>query len=870
MRGTALVILAWNQWPLTRRCLDSVLATDLAHAEIIVVDNGSTDETREALAAYADRVRIIGLPENLGFVRGMNTGIAAARRHDDVVLLNNDLVIRQRDWLERLRDAAYAAPDHGVVGCRLLEAEPGRRLMHTGGFIEPEQLWGQQSESGQMELDVGQYLRTRRVQGIAFAVAYLRRDCLDRVGTLDEAFHSYYEDTDYCLRAADAGVATVVAGAVTVHHDQHGSTKDDGGFRKGLWARSRATFASRWQQRLIDAYRGDGLWHGVTRASHVHAQLSRMLVRRLDARGLRMAFEPAMHELADVSDFRIAVAAARSMPALPDVAFACAPGAPRAARGRHRTALAFSEWDAVPPDWVAGANGIDRLIVPDIDQRDLLRRSGVTTAIDVVRFGVDIDYAHPHVPAMPHPAGAFTWMAVVEDWHRDAPDVLVTAFRRAFHADDAVELVVYIRPGDDEMTILDRLRPLVEPREGGRTRLMAGWNFHDYEWPKLLAHADAYVSARRGGGWDIHAHEAVAAGRILVAPAYGSQRELVERWGVEVATTPADATGTHGLRWRESDAEALEATLKSVHVQRYGLKALARRRAADFAARHDIDATADAIIALAGSGAGIGLPAARPRAHHPADAAQPGGQIVVLGMHRSGTSSIGGLLHLFGAWAGPDDALLKGPDNPKGHFEHGELHMACVRRLATAGGDWRTPPDESPPAAIDAFRREAAAVLDTLEPRRPWFIKEPRLCLLARELLPLLTHPVFVHVVREPTAVARSLAQRDAMSAGHATALWERYTRDAFDTTRGWRRIVVDYDALVAAPVATARAMFDALVEAGVKGLSMPDDDTILAWIEPGRAHAGASIDDIAFTASQAALRDAIADRSILDRDATA
>ena len=111
MRGTALIVLAWNKWALTARCLDSLLATDLDGAEVLVVDNGSSDETPEAIAAYAGRVRYIRLAENLGFVRGMNAGIAAARPDDDVVLLNNDLKFTQRDWLNRLRDAAYSAPD---------------------------------------------------------------------------------------------------------------------------------------------------------------------------------------------------------------------------------------------------------------------------------------------------------------------------------------------------------------------------------------------------------------------------------------------------------------------------------------------------------------------------------------------------------------------------------------------------------------------------------------------------------------------------------------------------------------------------------------------------------------------------------------
>ena len=74
MRGAALIILAWNQWPLTRRCLDTLLAQTLDQAEIIVVDNGSDVETIDGLNAYADRIRIVRLPSNLGFVRGMNAG----------------------------------------------------------------------------------------------------------------------------------------------------------------------------------------------------------------------------------------------------------------------------------------------------------------------------------------------------------------------------------------------------------------------------------------------------------------------------------------------------------------------------------------------------------------------------------------------------------------------------------------------------------------------------------------------------------------------------------------------------------------------------------------------------------------------------
>jgi hypothetical protein len=237
-------------------------------------------------------------------------------------------------------------------------------------------------------------------------------------------------------------------------------------------------------------------------------------------------------------------------------------------------------------------------------------------------------------------------------------------------------------------------------------------------------------------------------------------------------------------------------------------------------------------------------------------------------MHRSGTSSVAGLLARMGVWPGADSALLVGPDNPRGHYELAELHSVCLRRLAAAGGDWKHPPASAPAAAIDAFRREAAAVLETLEPRRPWFVKEPRLCLLVRDLLPLLTRPVFVHVVRDPLEVADSLAARDRMARGDALALWERYTRAGFAATRGWPRVVVDYGELIADAYAVATRLHADLVALGIEGLVSPDPVAVAGWIEPElRRHGADDRDPSALTATQRALLGAIEDGSVLDLD---
>lgn len=869
MRGATLIVLAWNQWALTRRCLDSLLASALDAAQVLVVDNGSIDETPQRLADYADRVRVLSLPENLGFVRGMNAGIAAAGADDDVVLLNNDLVFTQADWLGRMRDAAYARPENGIVGCRLLGPEAEGRVYHVGGFIEPDELHGEQTESGFIERDVAQFPHRRRVQAVAFAVAYLRRDCIERIGVLDTAFHSYFEDTDYCLRAADAGIASVIAGDVTLRHDQHGSTRDDGGFRARLFAQSRETFASRWRSRLRDAYRGDVLWHGVTRSPSAEAHLARLLLPRLDARGLRMRFEPVTGEAGAAQDRRLEIAERRHGSALPEAALVCAAGTEFArARGAYRVGLAFGEWDRVPQAWVAASRTLDRLLVPDTFQRDAFASAGVGVPIGILPFGVDGDYCHPDVPVPARPNDRFVFVAIVEQLHRDAADVLVAAFRSTFECDEAVELLVHIRPGRDAAAIRASLQPALAPAHGGRVHVIEGWGFPHHQRAQLLAAADAYVSARRGGGWDPAAADALACGRILIATDFGSQADLVAGYGLPVAVARSVSDPRHpALHWAEPDRDSLGVQLRTAFAGRDVLTTAARHDAAAFARAHPIDATAQRLVDELAQGGTLARPRIAPSPHRPARAsANASGQLVVLGMHRSGTSSVAGLLVRLGVSAGDPADLMAGPDNPKGHYESARLHGACLARLQRADGDWQRPPSGAPPAAVDLFRREVGALLETLDQQRPWLIKEPRLCLVARELLPLLTRPVFVHVVRDPAAVAASLQRRDGLSGEAALALWETYTRAAFAASRGWPRVLVDYADLIADPPAAARRLRSELEAFGVKGLHAVDADRVRHWIEPPSARTEHD-SDVGLTPDQWALQATIADRSILDDD---
>lgn len=869
MRGVAIIILAWNQWPLTARCLESLSNTALQRARIIVVDNGSSDGTAEQLQRMAAAVQVISLPENLGFVRGMNAGIAAAPADDDVVLVNNDIVFSQPDWLDRLRDAAYDAPHVGIAGCRLVGPEEPARLYHAGGFIEPDELRGQQTESGRVELDVGQYPGTRQVESIAFALAYIRRDCLDAIGLLDERFHSYFEDTDYCLRAARAGFGTVVCGGVTMQHDQHGSTRTDDGFRQRLYEASRQTFAARWRDTLASARRGDVLWQGTTRFPDRHAQLTRALLRRLDARGLRMAFAPLEDEELDSQDERIDIAVRRKRAALPAAALVCASGDFFGqAHGRYRVGLGFSEWTRVPQAWVTQANLLDCLLVPDDFQARAFREAGVHIPIEQLLLGVDGDYCHPDLPR--EDGEDFVFTAVVEDDQADAPGVLIAAFSAAFAAGEPVLLRIHVRPSANAEPLLRQLQAQCVRQGESRVQLLS-WGFPWYQRGQFLAAADALVSLRRGAGWEPLAAEAIACARPLIATGFGSQEGLVRQLGHAVEITGLVEDPAHpGCLWAQPDSDSLVAALRRVFGQRHSRLAAQHHRAQArlVLAHRDIEASADRLEAVLSRAAPIRAPGARRRPAVPAPAAgaavpRPSTQLVVLGMHRSGTSSVAGLLDVLGAWAGEPDALLQGPDNPKGHFEHADLHLACVQRLQDAGADWAMPPSGAGPAeATDRFRARVGQLLESFA-GRTWLIKEPRLCLLVRELLPLLTRPVFVHVVRDAAETAASLRARDGMGTAHGLALWEHYNVCAFNATRDQRRVLVNYGQLLEQPLETSRRLWQSLQALGVTGLQPPTEASVGEWIDPRLRHQRGP-PDVRVSAAQRALQHMMDDGRVM------
>lgn len=606
MRKATLIILAWNRWDLTQRCLETLRETDLTGAEVLVVDNGSSDETPRRLSEIP-WIRTLTLPRNVGFVRGNNAGIKAADPESDVVLLNNDLEFTQSDWLQRLRECAHSTHDIGVVGCRLVQ--PDGRLLHAGTYILPDTMWGQQI--GGLERDIGQYPGLRRVQGIVFACAYIRRELVRAIGGLALDFESYFEDTDYCLRAEEAGFATAVCGDVTLVHDEHGSTRDQQGALMRLFRQSQGVFRKKWEKKLTGRYRHELLWQSILNFPSGYATSCREILRSLDQEGVRTVYQYVygpgspfpLAEPENSGDYRLNVIAQRKPPSPPEVAVVYGQGDVfQRNRGRYKIGYTMLEVDGFPADWVRQANQMNEVWVPSEFNRQGFLDSGLTRPVHVIQLGVDTNYFHPGIESHPNPMGEYLFLSIFEWGERKDPWLLLRAFNETFSAREPVRLLCKVINRDGGLSVKQEIRKLGLKESGGRISYLFNLEFPHYQLGSLYHSADCFVSVSRGEGWDMPLMEAMACGLPAIATDWGAHKEFVHE---EIAyplrcrgTVPAVAKCPYyaGFSWADPDPEHLRHLLREIYENRDEARRRGLAAAAEVAARWSWKMTARKIV----------------------------------------------------------------------------------------------------------------------------------------------------------------------------------------------------------------------------------------------------------------------------------
>lgn len=206
-----VVLLNWNGWRDTLACIESLERLSYPNYKVVVVDNGSTDDSVERIRKACPSVPVIESGGNLGFASGCNVGIrhALSRGADYVWLLNNDTVV-DASALAAMVERAERDEGVGAVGSLIHYMDhPERVQAWAGGYIN---FWLGRSRLYTMPTEES------ALDFISGASILIRREALQSVGFLDEDFFMSWEETDFCFRLRSAGWKLAAAPASLVYH----------------------------------------------------------------------------------------------------------------------------------------------------------------------------------------------------------------------------------------------------------------------------------------------------------------------------------------------------------------------------------------------------------------------------------------------------------------------------------------------------------------------------------------------------------------------------------------------------------------------------------------------------------------------------
>ena len=248
----SVIVLTYNNIEFTKACLRSIESeSNWPQLEIIVVDNASSDGTREYLLQWAqahDHRKVVLNERNLGFSAGNNVGLAAATG-EYLVLLNNDTYVTP-NWVRTLVNHLRRNPRIGIIGP--VTNNIGNEAKIEIHYVGMDEMRSEAAAYTRRHLGELMPIRT-----VAFFCVAMPRTTYEMVGPLDEVFGlGFFEDDDYCRRVEAAGLEVACAEDVFVHHHLSASfDKLKAETRQQLFLRNKALYEAKWGQWTAHAYR---------------------------------------------------------------------------------------------------------------------------------------------------------------------------------------------------------------------------------------------------------------------------------------------------------------------------------------------------------------------------------------------------------------------------------------------------------------------------------------------------------------------------------------------------------------------------------------------------------------------------------------
>ena len=313
-----VVVLTWNGLDDLTTCLESFTCVEYPNYKVLVVDNGSEDNTGAVVRERYPWVTLIENGTNLGYVGGNNVGMRYALEHaaDYVFILNNDTKMTANVLTELVR-VMQGDPRIAITGSKnLLMADPTQTWAKYGVLN-----WGPM-----LSKLVGRYApdtpedSPKDVDWVIGNGCLMRREALERVGLFDEAFFQVHEDIDWSTRAREAGYRIVYVDTVGIHHKGAGSAAAERpvvfsyGYFLGrnpiLFARKHATPAQ-WVKLLVMMGAGLLLRILVTTGTHAVAAIGgqrRFLLGMIDGFSGRLRPELAIVRTQEATDLASRIA----------------------------------------------------------------------------------------------------------------------------------------------------------------------------------------------------------------------------------------------------------------------------------------------------------------------------------------------------------------------------------------------------------------------------------------------------------------------------------------------------------------------------------------------------------------------------------
>ena len=266
-------------------CLGALRRQSVTNFEVILVDNGSTDGSQQFIRTHYPEVRLIELGHNQGFTGACNAGYRAAQG-DVIILLNNDTEADPH-WLEALLDAFRRFPEVGSVASKMLLFGE-RNIFHSAGdFYRTNGLPGNR---GVWQKDSGQYDEEEFVFSACGGAAAYRRELLEEIGFLDDAFFFSCEDVDLAWRIHLAGYRVLYAPGAIIYHKLKasggsgamGSYYDGRNFLYVIWKNYPGDLLRKHWREILKAQLGitrDAVraWRGAAARARLRGQLAGLL-----------------------------------------------------------------------------------------------------------------------------------------------------------------------------------------------------------------------------------------------------------------------------------------------------------------------------------------------------------------------------------------------------------------------------------------------------------------------------------------------------------------------------------------------------------------------------------------------------------------